>query len=382
MPLLYKITNQLNIMKKLSMGISFSGICLLLLLMAGLVQPLAETQPASALRPALTVTVIQPEQQEIPVILSANGSIAAWQEAVIGSEVNGLQLAEIKAQVGDQVKKNEVLAVFNDEKVTAEIAQSQAVLAEAEANLQDARLNAERAEGVAGSGAISEQQITQYRTSAKTAEAKVQSAKAALAQQLLKLRHTRVIANDDGVISARSATLGSVPAEGAELFRLIRQNRLEWRGEITASEFFKLKTGMSVDVEVSGAGKVKGKIRALAATMDTQNRNGLIYVDIPDAYRQGLRAGMFARGVISLGSHPALTIPLDALSLREGFSYVFRLEQQTAEGQFKVSQVKVQPGRNLGDRMEVVSGLSSTDRLVASGTAFLSDGDSVKVVAK
>jgi RND family efflux transporter MFP subunit len=330
-------------------------------------------------KPALNVEAVLPEVRNLALNLTANGSIAAWQEAVIGAEVGGLRLAAINAQVGDFVRKGQVLAVFDEEKVAADVAASRAALAEAEANLAEAKMNAQRVDQVADSGALSAVQVGQYRTGAKTAEARLRSAKAQLDQQLLRLRHVKVPATDDGVISSRSATLGAVAAEGQELFRLIRQNRLEWRAEVTAAELMRLKPGVAASVEVPGAATVSGRVRMVGPIVDDQSRNALVYVDLPDAGRAGLRPGMFAHGEFGLGSSPALTVPQTALSLREGFSYVFRLRDENG-GKARVSQVKVQPGRLVGDRVEIVSGLDQGERIVAGGVSFLADGDIVRLV--
>ncbi|TAN68348.1 MAG: efflux RND transporter periplasmic adaptor subunit [Methylobacter sp.] len=330
-------------------------------------------------KPALNVNVIQPQSREIPLILTANGSIAAWQEAIIGAEVSDLHLAEVRVQVGETVRKGQVLAIFADETVAAEVAKSRAALAEAEANLAEARLNAERAQSIAGSGALSHQQVNQYLTGEKTAQAKVQSAKAQLDMQLIQLKYTRVLAGDDGIISSRNATLGAVVTKGQELFRMIRQNRLEWRAEVTASEMVKLKPGMSVTVSVAEVGNVTGKVRFLAPDLDTKSRNGLVYVDLPAAADQGLRAGMFAKGEFQLAVSSGLTVPQEAVSLREGFSYVFRLGEPNGD-QAKVSQVKVELGRQSEGNLEILSGIRPEDRLVAGGATFLSDGDTVRLV--
>ena len=330
-------------------------------------------------RPALTVTVTHPEISDIPQTLSANGSVAAWQEAVISAEVEGLRLTEIRAQVGDKVGKGQVLAVFDVDSVRADVAQSRALLTEAEASFAEAELNGNRARKVAVSGALSVQQIDQYLTAEKAAKARVASAKAVLDVQLLRLKHAQVVANDDGEITARNATLGAVAARGQELFRIIRQNRLEWRGEMTAAEMAQLQPGLAVGVEVPNVGRVVGAVRAVAPSLDPQSRNGLVYVDLPGAAEAGFRAGMFGRGEFTLSSRRGLTVPQDAVNLRDGFSYVYRLKQDKA-AQTQVAQVKVQVGRHLGDRLEILGGVNAGDALVASGGAFLSDGDSVRVV--
>ncbi len=362
------------------------GVSLGLLLAAGVGftvsrgnPPPAQPTAAPMSKPALNVQVVQPELRELPLSLAANGSIAAWQEAIIGAQVGGLRLVEINAQIGDTVRKGQVLAVFDPEKVDADVAQSRAALAEAEANLEEARLNAGRVRQVLDSGALSDQQAGQYLTAAKTAEARMRSAKAQLDLQLLRLRHVKVLASDDGVISGRNAMLGAVAAEGQELFRLIRQNRLEWRAEVTAAELPRLKPGIVARVETAGTAEVSGKVRTIGPTLDDQSRNALVYVDLPEAAAMGFRPGMFARGEFQLGVQSALTVPQTALSMREGFSYVFRLQGESG-GLARAEQVKVALGRRSGDWVEIAEGIPPGDRLVAAGASFLADGDSVRIV--
>lgn len=335
----------------------------------------------SVVKPALNITFIEPKAQEIPKTLDATGSIVAWQEAIINAEINGLKLVEIKVQVGDMVKKGQVLAIFSDESVLIDVAQSKASLMEAQANFTEAQLNAKRAQKVTDSGALSSQQISQYQTQEKITQAKMELAQAQLNAQLLRQRNTQVLASDDGVISSRSATLGMVATQGQELFRLIRQNRLEWQAELTASEITQIQLMMEVDVSVPDVATVKGKVRTLAPSLDKQHRNGLVYVDLPQATKNGIRAGMFAHGEFNLGSKKGITIPQDAVSLRDGFNYVFRLDE-IKNNQAKVQQIKVKTGLRVNDWVEIVSGVESQDKLVSGGGAFLNDGDTVNVVTK
>jgi multidrug efflux pump subunit AcrA (membrane-fusion protein) len=86
---------------------------------------------------------------------------------------------------------------------------------------------------------------------------------------------------------------------------------------------------------------------------------------------------MFARGEFELGATPALTLPQPAVVVRDGFSYVYRLNTDS-----RVSQIKVQTGRLVGDRVEITGGLPVDVRIVASGAGFLNDGDLVRVVDK
>jgi RND family efflux transporter MFP subunit len=339
-------------------------------------KPATSTAPSA--KPALTVTTTQPQTQMLANQLSANGSVAAWQEAVVGSESNGLRLADVLVNVGDTVKGGQVLARFADDGVQADVAQARAGVNEASAQAGEATANADRVRALQGTGTFSGQQASQYLTAEQTARARVESAKAALASQLLRLKYTQVLAPDAGVISARTATVGAVVGNGAELFRLIRQGRLEWRAEVTSAELSRLVVGTRVSVTAASGAPLQGRVRMVAPTVDPQTRTGLVYVDlpvVPAANPSAARPGMFARGEFELGTSPALTVPQQAVVVRDGFSYAFRLNTDQ-----RVSQTKLQIGRRAGDRVEVLAGASASDVLVASGAGFLNDGDLVKVV--
>ena len=337
-----------------------------------------EAKPASAQaapKPALTVTVAIPQSVRLPITLAANGNIAAWQEAVIGAESSGLRLTEVRVNVGDVVKAGQVLATFATDSVQADVAQARASLLEAQANASDAAGNAERARSLQSSGALSTQQINQYQTLEKTAKARAEAAQAVLGAQQLRGRQTQVLAPDSGVISARTATVGSVVGSGAELFRMIRQGRLEWRAEVTSSELGRIAVGTPVSVVPASGGTLRGRVRMVAPSVDPQTRAALVYVDLPASGKTSTaKAGMFARGEFELGATEALTVPQRALVVRDGFNYLFQLGDSN-----RVSQLKVQTGRLAGERVEVVSGLPADARIVVNGAGFLNDGDLVRL---
>jgi len=337
----------------------------------------ADDKKTAPVRPALTVTTARPESARLPLGLAANGNVAAWQEAVIGSESNGLRLQDVRVNVGDIVKKGQVLAVFDAATVNADLAQARAALQEAQANAAAADADAKRARALKESGALSAQQITQYVTTARTAQARVASAKAVLDQQSLRLQYAEVVAPDSGIVSARSATVGAVTGVGTELFRMIRQGRLEWRAEVTAAELPRIRPGIKAVVKAANGSSVTGTVRTVAPTVDAQSRVALVYVDLPPALNANapLKAGMFASGQFALGESSALTVPQQAVAVRDGFSYVFRLNPDN-----RVSQVKVNTGRRLGERVEVVDGIGADTLVVTSGAGFLNDGDLVKNV--
>ncbi|WP_374360842.1 efflux RND transporter periplasmic adaptor subunit [Pseudoduganella danionis] len=339
----------------------------------------SDAKPAAA-KPALTVTTAKPEAARLPIKLAANGNVAAWQEASVSSQSNGLRLAEVRVNVGDVVKAGDVLAVFAGETVEADLAQAKAALQEAEANAAEAVANAARARSLQNTGALSAQQISQYTTAEQSANARIASAKAALASQQLRMKYTKVVAPDSGVITARSATVGAVSGTGTELFRMILQSRLEWRAEVVAADLRQLKPGTTASVKAANGSIASGKIRMIAPTVDAQTRSALVYVDLPASAASGkdapFKAGMFASGQFDLGTSDAITVPQQAIVVRDGFSFVFRLNADS-----HVSQIRVQPGRRLGERIEVLNGLNSDTQIVVRGAGFLNDGDLVHNVA-
>lgn len=327
-------------------------------------------------KPALTVTEEKPQPGSLPIRLAANGNITAWQEAIIGSESNGLRLTQVMANVGDVVKAGQVLATFSTDSTQADVAQARANLVDAQASAADAAANAERARTLQSSGALSTQQINQYLTLEKTAKAKAEAAQAVLGAQQLKGRQTRVLAPDSGVISSRTATVGAVVGTGTELFKLIRQGRLEWRAEVTSAELGRIKEGMPVTLRPASGGELTGKVRMIAPSVDPLTRSALVYVDLPSPVSKDspAKAGMFARGDFEIGTSNALTVPQRALVVRDGFNYLFTLSPDN-----RVRQVKVQTGRLAGDRVEILSGLALDARIVVDGASFLAEGDLVRI---
>ena len=334
--------------------------------------PSANAAKAGTAKPALTVNVTQPAAEDWPLVLNANGSIAAWQEASVGAEVGGLRIAELLANVGDTVKQGQVLARLAVASVEVEVAQLRASIAEAEATQADARANAERARLLERSGAISAQQIDQLLTAERTASARLDVARARLRAEQIRWENTNVLAPDDGVIATRSAMIGAVAQSGQELFRLIRKARLEWRAEVIASELARIRPGQKVAIEAANGAKLAGMVRVVAPTVDPQTRMAIVYVDLPAG--NTAKAGMFAHGEFELGASKVVTLPQSAIARRDGFDYAFLLQPDA-----RVRALKVEAGRRRGERIEIVTPLPADSRVVASGVGFLNDGDMVRV---
>lgn len=322
-------------------------------------------------QPALTVTTVKPRSKTWPVAVTATGGLYAWQEAIIGAEVSGLRIVEVLGDVGQVVKKGDVLANLSQDTVAAALAQRRAEVAQAEVALAQAKADAARARKA--KKALSEQQTEQYFFAQDRAQALVDAAKAVLNNEEIRLEKTHIYAVDDGIISSRSATLGAVVQSGNELFRLIRQNRIEWRAEVTDEQFSQIRINQSVRIELPDNKTVDGKVRVISPALDTKTRKALVYVDLSND--DLVRAGMFVRGEILIDNTKAVTLPVSAVVLRDGFNYLFVVKADDS-----VESRKVSIGRVRDDLVEIVTDLESKAVVVLTGGAFLEDGDKVRVV--
>jgi RND family efflux transporter MFP subunit len=321
----------------------------------------------------LSVTETRPEQKQWPVELPASGTIVAWQEAVIGAETGDLRITALYADVGDWVKRGQVLAELSRDIVQAEVRRYEASLASAKASLSKAMADADRARLVKGSGAISEQQINEYLVAEKTARANVDLAEAQLAEQNLKLSQTRIVAVDDGSITSRSALLGQVVNSGAELFRLQRQGRLEWQAEVDAKQLAMIRAGAKAEINLPSGEVLQGSVRLASPTLSTSTSRANVFVSLPKD--SAAKAGMFASGRIESGVKTVLAVPESAVVLRDGHNYVFEIGSGS-----KAIRRKVNVGVHRDGLVEITSGLGQQVRVVKSGGAFLSDGSLVNVV--
>jgi multidrug efflux pump subunit AcrA (membrane-fusion protein) len=277
----------------------------------------AQAEPAAAnvSRPALTVRTTTLREDKWERSLKANGSILPWQEAIISAQVSGVRLAEVKVSIGDHVRQGQVLVTLDN----------------------FARTGGDPAATSSTFG--------------------------------------RIVAPYDGIISAASANEGSMSQPGVELFRLIREGRLEWRAELTADELMLLRRGMSAEITVGEGRIIKGTVRAISPSVNQQSRYGYALVSLADS--SGVIAGVFARGIfdISGGKRSLQSLPQSAVMQRGNLTYALVVG---ADNHVQERAVKI--GQRTGDRIEIKQGLKVNEPVVESGGAFLTEGDVVQVV--
>jgi RND family efflux transporter MFP subunit len=323
---------------------------------------------------ALTVTTVRVAPVELARTITVDGSIFAWQEVIVSPEVGGYRVAEVNVDIGDRVEKGQELVRLSSGLLEADVAAKEAVLKQREAELVNAQASLKRGRSLSVMEALSAADLDLLESQAKAAEGALESAKADLQTARLRLKFTHITAPDSGIITSRTVTIGQVAQAGTEMLRLLRQGRVEWRGEVPEARLAELMAGQRVTVTTADRTQFDGRIRVVAPTVTDQSRTGLVYVDLDTDTR--LRPGMFARGEIEIGRGPALTLPLESIVSSDGYSYAFVVKPDRT-----VERRRIQTGAILGASIEVTSGLEAGEAVVAKGAGFLKDGDVVNVVA-
>lgn len=321
---------------------------------------------------SLTVTVAAPERRSIEREVVASGSVSAWQEMSLGVELSGVRVAAVLVEPGDRVAAGQALLELDKRTLQAQARQAEASLAQAQASARLAELQATRGESLLAQNLISGANYDELQANRARTAAQLLAAEAERDSAQLRLGFATLRAPDDGVISARMVQPGQVVSAGSEMLRLIRRGRLEWRAEVAERDLVRIEVGAPVTLRTPTGESVIGKIRAVSPSISPETRTALVYADLPEP--GGLRAGMFAEGRLRIGSVQALVVPRESVVYRDGFAYVFHVDEQN-----RALQRRIEIGSSQGEFIEVRSGLEGEERIAVRGAGFLGDGDLVKV---
>ncbi len=330
----------------------------------------SEAPPAAS---SLTVTVATPVTRRITREVAASGSIAPWQEMILGVEVTGLRVAKVLVEPGERVAAGQPLVELDRRTLEVQARQAEANLLQARASAELAASQAKRGESLLAQNLISTSNFDELQANRSRAAAQVVVAEAARDEAALRLGFATLRAPDAGVIAVRRVQPGQVVTAGNELLRLIRRGRLEWRAEIAERDIGRLKIGAKVVLRAPDGESVEGVVRAVSPGVDPQTRTGALFADLPAPGT--LRSGMFVEGRLQVGTAEVMAVPRESVVFRDGYAYLFVLGDGGV-----VSQRRVDAGGVQGDFIELRSGLDGAEKVVVRGAGFLSDGDVVKVV--
>jgi RND family efflux transporter MFP subunit len=333
--------------------------------------PMAPAVPAS--RAAITVSLAPVIAAVLARPAIGDGSVAAWQELVIGTETGGLRVVEVGFEEGDTVRRGQLMVRLEEAIPAAQAAQAEAAAEEAEAVLRMAQLDLRRSTELARTDNVARQTLDQRQSAARQAEARLAAARARRDEAAARLAQARIEAPADGLVSRRTVLLGAVAQPGQEMFRLIRDSRLELNARVPELDLARIRPGQTARV-THGDRTIEGQVRALAPVVAGETRLGIVHVALPPG--SGLRPGMFARAEFPpADATPVLTVPQEAVVFRQGGPVAFVVPP----GSDRAAQRSVATGARRDGRVEVRAGLAAGERVVIAGAGFLADGDIVRV---
>ncbi|HZZ85311.1 MAG TPA: efflux RND transporter periplasmic adaptor subunit [Anaeromyxobacteraceae bacterium] len=324
-------------------------------------------------RPPPAVTVAPAEVRDVPVEVKAPVDLRPIVQADLGSKVLGY-LDAVFVDRGDRVKKGQLLALVRPADLPDQLASARGALAQAQAAVELARANKERAERLAPSGVVSQQELQQNVSGLATAEAARDAARANAAALAVKVGETRIESPLDGYVAVRKLDPGALvgPAIGP-LLTVTRIDVLRVFVPVNEQDVTRLKLGQDAHVELDAVpGRSwRGKVVRVSPSFDPVARTLDAEVHLQNTGE--LRAGMYGRGAIVTDIHRgALVLAASSIQLSGGKQYVFVLRGD------KVKRIEVRTGVDGGDWLEVTGGLSPGDEVVTAGADVLSDGAVVR----
>lgn len=320
-----------------------------------------------------TVTVATVRSVDLARTLTVSGTISAWEEVPVGAETGGLVATAVYVDEGSYVRQGQAMVKLNDDVLRAQLAQQDASVKSAEALVaqQDAALD--RARELRERGYLSQAGLDTAEANQRTAAAQLEAARAARSETATRLAQTTIRAPVAGRVISRSVTRGQIVQPGTELFRVVRDGRLELDAQVPESDLSLVRSGMTAVITADRAdGPTGGRVRIVTPEVDPQTRLGVARIALNSG--SDLKTGMFARAEIALGQLPALVVPSEAVIYREGQAGVYVVGRDST-----VRFVQVRTGAREGPNVAIESGLEAGQRVVVKGAGFLGDGDRVTV---
>ncbi|MBU1345537.1 MAG: efflux RND transporter periplasmic adaptor subunit [Alphaproteobacteria bacterium] len=332
----------------------------------------AETSGAPAAS-GPTVTVASAAMTSLPRIITASGSVSAWEEVPVGAETGGLVATAVYVDEGTYVRQGQPLVQLNDALLRAQLSQQQAGVQTAEANLARDEAALARAQELKERGFLSQASLDTALANQRASTANLASARASLSETRTRLAQATLRAPVAGLIISRSVTRGQIVQAGTEMFRMVRDGRLELDAQVPETELGLVRAGQTATISSDQVGQTTGRVRIVTPEVDADSRLGVARIALSGG--GGFRPGMFAKAQIDVGAQPTITVPTAAILYRENRSGVFILK---TDNHVRFQEVTVQS--RAADRTSI-TGVDVGAQIVVEGAGFLGDGDRVNVVA-
>ncbi|MET0593818.1 MAG: efflux RND transporter periplasmic adaptor subunit [Polyangiaceae bacterium] len=349
--------------------------------MLGLAAPSCSKNDANATggktRPAPLVVVQKIERRDVPVEVRAPVDLRPLAQADVGSKILGY-IDAILVDRGDRVKKGQLVALVRPSDLPDQLAAARGSFAQVEASVVLARTNFERAEKLAPTGVVSQQELQQASSALASAEAAQAASKAQIGALAVRLGETRIESPIDGVVSQRRLDPGALvgPPGGGAIVTVVRIDRLRVFVTVNERDASGLAIGQAAHVELDALpGKsYTGQVVRIAPSFDPVTRTLDAEVQLDNTSGE-LRPGMYGRSAVRLEMHAQVpVVSVNAVQITEKQKYVFVLMGN------KVTRRPVEIGTDLDDAQffEVTSGLAGGEEVVIAGADGLSEGSAVR----
>jgi len=329
----------------------------------------AATARAAAAPRAVSAAVVtlRPMAHE----LALSGVLVAREEAAVSSQLSGYPVARVLVDQDDQVAAGQPLARLDDTLLRADIAQQRAVLAQQRIAAEKARAEAGRVAGLETSGVLSAEAIAERRLAARSADATVAQAQAALQSLLVKQGLMTIRAPVAGRILSRAVRPGDIAAPATIMFRIERDNLVEVDAEVPEQSIALIRSGQSASVILPSGVTLPGTVRLVSAEIDAQTKLGRARVLM--APSRDLRPGGFADVRLTVDLQSASAVPEAAVRNDASGASVMALDRAD-----RVRVTTVRTGVHAGGWVALLSGPPPGTRVLTGGQGFVLDGDTVK----
>jgi HlyD family secretion protein len=331
-----------------------------------------EPAPAAEL-PLVSVTA--PQFHRVASRVAITGTIAARHELPLAIDGESGRIAAVLVDIGDRVVRGQRLLALDTGVLQPQVDRVAAAVEQARAEAALAAADWRRAQGLAPSGALSEELLEQRRTRLTAAGAAAEAAAAQLAEMRARLARMTLRAPADGVILTRTAEVGQiVQPGGAPLLRMAERGEIELRGQAAEQDLPLLAVGQPAVVRLGGVERdYQGHVRMLGAAIDPLTRLGEVRITLPvDPH---LRPGAFARAAVTVADAERAMLPQTAVLSDAQGNYVFVVGSDDRVARRGVTIADTQP-----DGVVIDGGLNPQDRVVVRAGAFLRTGERVRAV--
>ena len=329
------------------------------------------------------VRVAPAERGSRETSLTLPGDITAFEEAPVYARVNGY-VSKWTVDIGARVKAGQLLAEIETPELHQSLRQAQALVLQAKANAEIARITFNRYLGLVKSNAVSQQDVDNSRATHEARLADVAAAEAEVGRIEATIAFQRIYAPFDGIVGARNlakATTGALIDLGsgdakAWLYRIYRMDPV--RVYVTMPQIYlpMVKDGLAADVVVREYPDrtFNGKVVRNAASLDAISRTMLVEVEVPNP------EGILLPGLYStvrfrlINPAPPIVVADSSVIVLDGAPQVAIVDRDDV-----VQMRKVRLGRDFGRSVEVLAGCDEGDRVILNPSDLLKNGDKVRV---